>query len=130
MDTIKKEYYLVALLIIIFFVYIYTYPHMKMYNENKLIEDCKLASCNIKITEIKFENHIYLLSGIDVNGKNMVHIDLSSCWCLEYCNVGDTLVKEKGRTDIKILKEDSIIISPLLVHDKDIHDVLFIKRKN
>lgn len=74
---------------------------------------CLSLECKFKITE-KYQNKLIEFKGYDSNNKFSEFKDYEYWLIFEKAEIGDTLLKEKGKTDLILIKKDTTIIFPLM----------------
>lgn len=73
----------------------------------------KLQQCYIKVTE-KSKKKFIKFNGYDKKNK-FIEFEVSEFWDIyDSVEAGDSLVKEIGKTEIKLIKKDTTLIFPLM----------------
>ena len=78
---------------------------------------CKTLNCSFKITE-KSKDRLIDFKGFD---KNNIHAEFKEFeyWGIyNFVEIGDTLYKEFGKTDLILIKKDTTLVFPLYCRGK------------
>jgi hypothetical protein len=81
---------------------------------------CMSLSCSLKVTK-KFRDRGINFIGYDKNNHEVEFSDFEHWDIYDYAEIGDSVVKELGKPEIKLVKKDTTMVFPLVCHGRAIY---------
>ena len=86
---------------------------MGCYNCDDVKKHCETLSCRFKVSEKSRDKYIDF-KGFDKK-NNIVDFEEFEYWNIyDSVELGDSLIKELGKSEIKLIKKDTILVFPLM----------------
>ena len=74
---------------------------------------CMSLSCSFKVAE-KSKDRFIEFKGFDKNNKYVKFKEFEHWNIYDFVEIGDSLVKELGKPEIKLIKKDTTLVFPLI----------------